>query len=588
VAKTTILVKQYQWFSGLTVEVGDPQRIEVGGAFYNRFPDFNYMEAGTIQWGASKSTNVLILYIDGEGLLITINGDPIVAGTTKELRAFKNSITATFEITAGPLAENQSFSYAGFAGVRTTENDTITGSNGNDEFNRGIGDDEITAANGDDLIDAGKGNDTIFGGDGQDLLYGGLGNDLIFGGNAGAGVDEIYGGGGRDKIHDGGTGAHLILGDGGNDKLFLETGFGELYSGGGSDRLVIKSTALDINGFEQNPGAHGGGGNDRIIGGDAREFLRGDAGKDTIWGNDGADGIRGGSGDDTLYGGANGDEIEGEDGNDKLYGGGADDIMIGGQGGDLLAGGNGSDTAFYITAVTANLANSTKNTGEAAGDIYDSIENLSGGNFSDALTGNGGRNVLNGYNGDDTLFGGGGKDYLEGGEGINSLYGGKGNDFLSTIEGGFSGESNFIFGGSGADNVNSGSGDDTIFGGGGRDDIFSGDGRDVIKAGGGNDVISSGGGKDTIFGGAGADSFSFFKAQNDKVTIMDFQDNTDVLMLDDSLFRNKAGDFVFTAAQVVAKFAVDVDGGALFDLGNGNQLFLEGITSSALVDDILG
>ena len=71
---------------------------------------------------------------------------------------------------------------------------------------------------------------------------------------------------------------------------------------------------------------------------------------------------------------------------DTLIGDGNDNFLVGTGGGDVLEGGLGSDTASYtiFTAtvrITADLANSAVNTGEAAGDTYISIENLTGTQF---------------------------------------------------------------------------------------------------------------------------------------------------------------------------------------------------------------
>jgi Ca2+-binding RTX toxin-like protein len=98
---------------------------------------------------------------------------------------------------------------------------------------------------------------------------------------------------------------------------------------------------------------------------------------------------------------------------DVLFGGGGNDILIGGAGGDQLFGDAGSDTASYATApggVTASLANPSINTGDAAGDTYFQLENLTGSGFDDTLIGNAGANTLTGRAGNDTLVGGAGND----------------------------------------------------------------------------------------------------------------------------------------------------------------------------------
>ena len=65
--------------------------------------------------------------------------------------------------------------------------------------------------------------------------------------------------------------------------------------------------------------------------------------------------------------------------------------------------------------MTANLSNPndlvSPNTGEAAGDGYQSIQNLFGSRFNDQLIGDANANILNGgYGGNDTLTGNGGAD----------------------------------------------------------------------------------------------------------------------------------------------------------------------------------
>lgn len=208
------------------------------------------------------------------------------------------------------------------------------------------------------------------------------------------------------------------------------------------------------------------GGVDRIAGGDGAEFLSGDVGLDrssqgarlvggadtiTAGGGDdlaagelivsygavslqkgaavitgGADTIRGGAGSDRLFGeigttdlaalalvsGGN-DQILGEAGDDFLFGQTGNDVLNGGAGADQLSGGTGTDRASYANAsagVTANLNASGLNRGEAAGDVYASIENLEGSGHADTLVGNSGANRLIGRFGADTISGGGGND----------------------------------------------------------------------------------------------------------------------------------------------------------------------------------
>jgi len=139
-------------------------------------------------------------------------------------------------------------------------------------------------------------------------------------------------------------------------------------------------------------------------------------------------------GDTTFTGKAGNDRGQTGSGNDTLSGIGGADTLVGGDGGDQLNGGAGSDTASYETAlagVHASLANSASNTGDADGDSYSLIENLTGSGFVDKLTGNARANVLTGGNGNDQLLGRGGQDTLDGGDGNDRLTGGADRDTLT-------------------------------------------------------------------------------------------------------------------------------------------------------------
>lgn len=154
---------------------------------------------------------------------------------------------------------------------------------------------------------------------------------------------------------------------------------------------------------------------------------------DVIAGLGGDDSISGLSGKDKLFGNAGNDKLSGNAGNDSLYGGVGDDVLTGGKGKDLLDGGKGKDTADYSDAgakVTVNLATPLSNKGDAKGDTYVSIENISGSAFNDVLTGNKSANAIFGVAGADTIDGGAGKDTISGGLGKDALKGGAGKDFF--------------------------------------------------------------------------------------------------------------------------------------------------------------
>ncbi len=167
-----------------------------------------------------------------------------------------------------------------------------------------------------------------------------------------------------------------------------------------------------------------------------------------------------GMGDDAVTGSNANDFLVGGAGNDTLSGGLGSDILVGGGGSDALIGGGNRDTASYATSlsrVSADLLTPSVNQGDAAGDTYNSIENLVGSAFNDQLRGDLLNNVLDGGAGNDRLYGRLGDDRLNGGAG---------NDFLA--------------GGNGVDSLNGGEGDDELLGGLGADILIGGTGNDTF------------------------------------------------------------------------------------------------------------
>lgn len=189
----------------------------------------------------------------------------------------------------------------------------------------------------------------------------------------------------------------------------------------------------------------------------------------------------------TVTGTAAGETLAGTSEEDVISGLGGDDRLLGSAGADKLDGGAGTDTADYSTAasgLTVSLAHVDRNTGEAAGDTYVSIERLVGSYHADVLYGNRWTSTeIDGGAGDDRLFGFGDSDTLLGNLGTDRLYGGDGGDIL------IGGQDYDVLYGEGGDDLLDGVDGETVkvadhLVGGLGDDHYIVDGDTVIEAAG--------------------------------------------------------------------------------------------------------
>lgn len=405
-------------------------------------------------------------------------------------------------------------------------NDQLFGELGNDVMEGGAGDDQLTGGDGNDRLLGNSGNDQLLGEAGDDTLYGGAGADFL---NGGEGNDQLYGEDGNDVLDGfagndtlyGGEGADILTGGIGQDTLWGEAGNDRLYGGDDNDQILGGTGDDQLFGDAGDDDLYGEVGNDRLEGGAGSDYLNGGEGNDQLRGGMGNDLLVGGNGDDSLDGGEGNDELFGDIGNDTILGGIGDDYLVGGAGADLLQGGEGSDTASYITAtsgVTASLTTGMGATGDARGDVFQSIENLEGSAYSDRLIGDAFTNILSGLGGDDfldgregddildggegrdRLLGSGGNDQLFGGAGDDDLDGADGNDFLSGGDG-----DDFLTGQAGDDRLEGGLGNDTFLGGDGDDSLLGEAGDDNLDGGNGNDVLNGGLGDDFLYGSEGDD-----------------------------------------------------------------------------------
>lgn len=370
-------------------------------------------------------------------------------------------------------------------------NDVMSGLAGNDRIWGGSGHDVLRGDGGNDSLDGGTGNDLISGGTGDDLLMGQSGNDALYGGlgadrhEGGAGIDSaiyttavadvradllltgnnrgeavgdtyssienligsrfdddlagthgnnvIDGATGRDWLH-GRLGNDVLIGGEGNDSLNGGAGSDSLNGGGGSDSAIYSfagaAVRVDLLQAALNRGEAAG---DRYT---SIENIFGSRFNDDLAGSNGNNIFNGGAGDDWIHGRGGNDLLIGSDGNDRLNGG---------LGGDVLNGGTGVDNAIYsyaAAAVRVDLLRADLNSGEAAGDSFSGVENLSGSRFNDVLVGDNGRNVISGNAGNDTIYGRSGHDVLYGNAGNDVLNGGAGSDIVV----GGAGADTFVFG----------------------------------------------------------------------------------------------------------------------------------------------
>lgn len=350
----------------------------------------------------------------------------------------------------------------------------------------GSGDDTVTGTATVDILRGAGGNDRVYGYEGNDTLYGDAGNDTLYGY---AGNDSLRGGDGNDQLY-AYEGNDTLRGEDGDDILYASYGTDYLDGGAGDDRVYFNHNdtgglVLDL----VTPSANTGMADNKTFVSierfgltDYSDTFRGDDEKNIIYAWSGNDVVEGRGGNDYLYG---------YNGNDTLRGGDGNDFFGGMAGADHHDGGSGSDRlAYYWSSVgiTIDLLDLSRNTGNAAGDTYSSIERYdgsyhddrfyldNGANQSQVHRGNdwvearGGNDTVWGYDGNDTILGGSGNDLIYGQNDNDFIYGEDGNDNL--------------FGDAGVDTLDGGAGNDTITGGEGRDRIFIGKntGSDLIKS----------------------------------------------------------------------------------------------------------
>lgn len=319
--------------------------------------------------------------------------------------------------------------------------DTVTLRGGGDIAHGNAGNDDIDGGVGDDILAGDDGNDRLSGGDGLDILDGGAGNDIIMGGDR---ADRITTGTGRDSV-DAGAGNDIVTADdfaagdrldggAGKDVLYLTVTGRRAVSadltGDGNGEVSVNGKQATISNFETFV-FHLGSGDDQVVFDfyNGAVALNGMAGDDRLVGGSARDALTGGDGNDSLFGQVGDDAMDGGEGNDRLFGGAGDDTMDGGAGNDTYIVDSAKDVIRDVsgideveTSISYTLGTGLENA------ILNSTEDVS-------LTGNDLKNILIGYDGANAIAGGKGADRLDGGAGDDRLDGGDGHDVLTGGDG---------------------------------------------------------------------------------------------------------------------------------------------------------
>jgi Ca2+-binding RTX toxin-like protein len=548
----------------------------------------------TITWdGGTKTADVAYAEdtVTGDFALFRFGGDAIGPFTmVSEVEAFLLSLDSFGPIVSGPFAPNTPFLLSSLANLTsTTEDDTVLGYSGIDMFSVGSGDDTVAGLAGDDVLDGGDDFDNLrydF-----DVVFGGAGGILAL--SFGGALNVTDGFGDLDTA----TNFESIRGTFNVDTVSMDGSLSYFrFQGlGSADSYTGHANTEDELDYRKDADNGGTSGiNARL---DIGQVTDGFGNTDTV------------SSIDRIRGTESSDFITADDTGIRMRGEGGGDFLIGGDGDDIFDGGDGIDTASFENAdvgVKVDLRFSGKQTNVGKDDLIE-IENLTGSNFDDRLTGDANNNTIRGLDGADIIRGKGGNDTFFGGNGDDNIKGGDDTDFINGDDDsdtlfGLSGDDflyggdgeDFLYGGRDSDHLEGGDGVDRLRGNKGADDLFGDGGNDNLRGGGGGDLLDGGAdddfmygeagtdrlvgglGDDNLFGGDGTtmdgtrDTFVYAEAGNsfggfDK--IRDWEDGIDVI---DVAF------YEFTAFSEVAALASDRATGMRIEFGAGEVLFIDG------------
>lgn len=246
--------------------------------------------------------------------------------------------------------------------------------------------------------------------------------------------DELYGTNAANTL-DGGAGADLMVGRGGNDIYFVNDENDDVVelSGQGTDDVRV---SLDVYTLPDNveKARYTGGSTFTATGNELSNEITGGIDNDTLDGGDGHDVLVGGGGDDTLIGGAGVDTLQGGAGADNMQGGADGDVYLVDSSLDSVTEDEnaGADIVFTTTTIYTlpdHVEDVSYNGSEAFEGHGNGLDNIMrGASSEDVLVGYAGNDQLWGNGGPDILVGDDGDDLLVGGPGADSFDGGPGND----------------------------------------------------------------------------------------------------------------------------------------------------------------
>ena len=414
-----------------------------------------------------------------------------------------------------------------------------SGMNAADTLNRGA---FMLGGTGSDTLVGGTKVDLLVGNGGDDILQGGLGNDILLGGKdndsyvytTGDGFDTIFDSDGNGSIAYDGS----ILAGGaqyGDDRVHRDAN-NHLYVDVGNGRMVIDGNILiedqqagELSLSMAGPAvittpqytSSGTGDNDDII------IDINDAAEDVIDAGAGQDFVFASYGNDIIIGGAGSDALDGFGGNDRLY-------------------------ADSIVSVADAIAQGNTQAGT--------------GLLGDALSGDGGNDILIGGAGDDILSGGADADLLVGGAGNDYIFGDT--DWAAANGRDWGVVNNVLVGGAGGIALWTGNTSDVIYAGAGDDRVWGELGNDVIFGENGNDLLVGGSGNDVILGGDNNDSIY---GDFDDIAAAPGNDYLDGGAGDDFIYGNEGDDIIIGGADVDTLYGGAGKDTYIFNRGDGGD-----------------